>query len=243
MTSNFKHFLQFYFIGLILSLITLLIFGAKVFNILINPIFYILPVVFNLVGFLLGLIVYELQLRRPEKKKKIFSISYSIGVLALLIVISIVIVDTLKRLKYKENFGNVESNHNVMKTWVNDDEEYIRIAFNRLESEFKNPNDFDLDAFSVRKKDTVVNGHIDTTYTIYFVYFLNTDTTNKYFSKVSVLAGKPGLKLYNVDTKKSEEYISVNAEKEKEEHEAVQELHKVFGQLKQLKDSLKNKGQ
>ena len=239
--SSFKQFLQFYLIGLLLSLIILLILGSKFFYILINPAFYTLPAVFNLVGFVIGFILYELNLRRPEKKKKIFSISYSIGVLALLVVISILMLDNLKRIKHKENFGNVESNHDVMKNWVYDNEEYIRIAFNRLESEFTNPNDFDLDAFSVRKKDTIVNGLFDTTYNIYFVYFLKPDTTNKYFSKISVFTGKPELKLYNIDTKKNEEYLKIKAEKEKEEDEAVREFNKVFKQLKELKDSLKNK--
>ena len=238
--SSFKQFLQFYFIGLLLSLIILLIFRGKFFYILINPAFYILPAVFNLVGFVIGFILYELNLRRSEKKKKIFSISYSIGVLALLVVISILKMDNLKQIKHKENFGNVESNHDVMKNWVYDNEEYIRIAFNRLESEFKNPNDFDLDAFSVRKKDTIVNGHIDTTYNIYFVYFLKTNTTNKYFSKVSVFMSKPDLRIFNIDTKKNEEYMTIKAEKEEQENEAVREINKI---VKQLKDSLKNKNQ
>lgn len=237
---SFKQFLQFYFIGLLLSLITLLIFRGRFFTILINPAFYILPAVFNLVGFVIGFILYELNLRRPEKKKKIFSISYSIGVLALLVVISILMLDNLKRIKHKENFGNVESNHDVMKNWVYDNEEYIRIAFNRLESEFKNSNDFDLDAFSVRKKDTIVNGLIDTTYNIYFVYFLKPDTTNKYFSKVSVFTGKPELKIFNIDTKKNEEYMNIKTEWEKQEDEAVREINKI---VKELKDSLKNKSQ
>jgi hypothetical protein len=56
-----------------------------------------------------------------------------------------------------------------MKNWVYDNEEYIRIAFNRLESEFTDPNNFDLDAFSVRKKDTVVTG-ILTLLTIFTLY-------------------------------------------------------------------------
>ena len=238
--SSFKQFLQFYFIGLLLSLITLLILGAKLFAILINPAFYILPAVFNLFGFVIGFILYELNLRRPEKKKKIFSISYSIGVVALLVVLSFLIRDNLRRIEHKEDFGNVESNHDVMKNWVYDNEEYIRIAFYRLEKEFKNPNDFDLDAFSVRKKDTIVNGHTDTTYNIYFVYFLKADTTNKYFSKVSVFTGTPELKILNIDTKKNEEYMNIKAEKEDQENELVQDLNKVF---KQLKDSLKNKNQ
>ena len=238
--SSFKHFLLFYFIGLLLSLITLLILGANFFAILINPAFYILPAVFNLFGFVIGFILYELNLRRPEKKKKIFSISYSIGVVSLLVVLSFLIRDNLKRIRHKENFGNVESNHDVMKNWVYDNEEYIRIAFYRLEKEFKNPNDFELDAFSVRKKDTIVNGQIDTTYNIYFVYFLKADTTNKYFSKVSVFTGTPELKILNIDTKKNEEYMNIKAEKEEQENELVQDLNKVF---KQLKDSLKNKNQ
>ena len=238
--SSFKHFLLFYFIGLLLSLITLLIFGANFFAILINPAFYILPAVFSLVGFAIGFILYELNLRRPEKKKKIFSISYSIGVVSLLVVLSFLIRDNLKRIRHKENFGNVESNHDVMKNWVYDNEEYIRIAFYRLEKEFKNPNDFELDAFSVRKKDTIVNGQIDTTYNIYFVYFLKADTTNKYFSKVSVFTGKPELRIFNIDTKKNEEYMNIQAEKEEQENELVKDLNKV---LKQLKDSLKNKNQ
>src|SRR6186713_3303792 len=236
--STFKQFLQFYFIGLLLSLIILLIFGGEFFDILINPAFYILPIVFNLVGFVIGLIIYQLNLRLPEKKKKIFSISYSIGVLALLVVISILMLENLKRIKHKENFGNVESNHAVMKNWVYDNEEYIRIAFNCLESAFKNPNDFDLDAFSVRKKDTIVNGLIDTTYNIYFAYFLKADTTNKYFSKVSVFTDKPELKIFNIDTKKNEEYMNIKAEKEEQENEAVREVNKM---VKLLKDSLKNK--
>ena len=125
-----------------------------------------------------------------------------------------------------------------MKDWVYDNEEYIRIAFNRLESEFTNPNDFDLYAFSVRKKDTIVNGFIDTTYNIYFVYFLKPDTTNKYFSKVSVFTNKPQLKIFNMDTKKNEEYMNIKAEKEKEEDGVVREINKI---VRQLKDSLKDK--
>ena len=239
MPSNFKQFLLFYFLGLILSFIILLLFGAKLYNILVNPVFYILPFVFGVVVFVIGLIIYELKLRPREKKAKIFSIGYSIGVLALLVVISIVTLDNLKRLKHEENFGNVESNHDVMKTWVNDNEGYIRIAFNRLEKEFKNPNDFDLDAFSVRKLDTIINGIQDTIYNVYFVYFLNTDTNNKYFSKVSVLTTKPELKIYNADTRINEEYKKIKAEKEEQEYEMIKNLKDLSDAFKSLKDSLK----
>lgn len=234
----FKQFLKFYFLGFLAILIILMVFGGNLLIAITSIVFWILPAVFCLFGFLIGIGIYEINLRPAAKKKKIFSIGYSLGVLGLLIAVTIIGTDRLKQLKHKENFGNVESNHDVMKNWVYDNEEYIRIAFNRLESEFTNPNEFDLDAFSVRKKDTIVHGLIDTTYNIYFVYFLKPDTTNKYFSKISVFTGKPELKIFNIDTKKNEEYLNIKAEKEKQEDEAVREINKVF---KELKDSLKNK--
>ena len=236
--TAFKQFLKFYFSGLIIILVVSLLFSSNFFNVITHPAFLILPAIFCFLGFLIGVLIYELNLRPAEKKNKIFSISYSLSILALLIVITFQGFNTLSKQKHKDNFGNIESNHDVMKNWVNDNEEYVRIAFNRLESEFTNPNDFDLDAFSVRKKDTIVNGLLDSTYNIYFVYFLKADTTNKYFSKVSVFTGKPELKIFNIDTKKNEEYINIKAEKEKQENELVQDLNKVF---KQLRDSLKNK--
>ena len=112
------------------------------------------------------------------------------------------------------------------------------IAFDRLEKEFKNPNDFILDALSVRKRDTAVNGLADTVYNIYFAYSLNTDTVNKYFSKVSVFATKPELNIYNIDIRNNEEYQPIKKGKEKQEQEIIKELNKAF---KLLKDSLQKK--
>lgn len=125
-----------------------------------------------------------------------------------------------------------------MKTWVYDNEEYIRIAFNRLEREFKNPNDFILGGFSVRKHDTTINGSKDTVYNIYFAYLLSPDTTTIYFSKVTVIASVAELKLYNIDAKKSGEYFGIDAEKKKQETEMVKELKNA---LIIIKDSLRRK--
>jgi hypothetical protein len=68
----------------------------------------------------------------------------------------------------------------------------------------------------------------DTIYNIYFTYFLGTDKTNKYFSKVLVLAGKPNLSLYNLDTKSNEEYSIIRAEKNKSEKEALESIKEAF---------------
>jgi hypothetical protein len=96
---------------------------------------------------------------------------------------------TYNRWHYKKYEVNIRKNHDIMKYFVNDNEEYIRLAFNRLEAEFKNQNDFKLDAFSVRKRDTVFNGYQDTAYNIYFTYYLTNENANKYFSKISVPGG------------------------------------------------------
>ena len=138
---------------------------------------------------------------------------------------------TYSRWHYKKYEANVEKNHDIMKYFVNDNEEYVRLAFNKLESEFKNPNDFELDAFSVRKRDTAFNGKPDTVYSIYFTYFLTSDNVNKYFSKVSVVNGIPTLHLYNLDTRENSEYLKIKSEKDKTEREAIQSIKQSFQQM------------
>ena len=236
--QTFRQFLQFYFIGIALVFITALLFESKILTILRSPGLYILPAVFCIIGYVIGLLLFELNLRPFNKKKKIFLSGYSFSSLALLTVMIILGVKNAREKNHQKQFGNMEANHSVMKNWVNDNEDYIRIAFNRLEKEFKNPNDFILDAFSVRKRDTTINGSVDTVYNVYFVYFLNTDPVNKYFSKVSVLATKPELNIYNIDIRNSEEYQKIKKEKETQEQEMIKELNKAY---KLLKDSLQKK--
>ena len=131
----------------------------------------------------------------------------------------------------KNDQANVEKNHDVMKYFVNDDEEYVRLAFTKLESEFQNPNDFKLDAFSVRKRDTVYGGNQDTIFNVYFTYYLSGDNGNKYFSKVSVFGGAPTLQLYNIDTKTNSEYLNIKTEKEKAERETMESIKESFQQM------------
>lgn len=236
--QTFRQFLQFYFIGIALVFITVLLFGNKILTILKSPGLYILPVVFCVIGYVIGFILFELNLRQPDKKKKLFLFGYCFSALALLTAMIILGAKTLREKDHQKQFGNMEANRSEMKNWVNDNEEYIRIAFDRLEKEFKNPNDFILDAFSVRKRDTTINGLADTVYNVYFVYFFNTDPIHKYFSKVSVLATNPELNIDNIDIRNSEEYQKIKMGKEAQEQEMIKELNKAY---KQLKDSLQKK--
>ena len=120
-------------------------------------------------------------------------------------------------------------NRGVMRNFVYDNEEYIRIAFNRLENEFRNPNDFNIDAFSVRKRDTLLNNSIqDTLYTIYFAYFLKDNKKDKYFSKVTVLEGKTTLHQHNENVYSSSEYLQIMTERKANERDAIQSIKETF---------------
>lgn len=240
--QSLKQFLLFYFVGIVVIVITSLLFGNDLLIVITSPALYILSIIFCAVGFGIGLILFELNLRKADKKKKIFFFGYCFGTLALLTVIIVLRINNLQEIDHKKHFGNVDSNHDVMKTWVEVNEEYIRIAFYRLEKEFKDPNDFNLDAFSVRKRDTIINGVQDTIYNVYFVYFLNTDNKNKYFSKVSVLSLQPEIKIFNADIRSNEEYQIIKKAKEQQEHEMIKDLKGVDSILKRLRDSLKKKG-
>jgi hypothetical protein len=151
---------------------------------------------------------------------------------------------TYNRWHYKKYEVNVVKNHDIMKYFVRDNEEYIRIAFNRLESEFKSPNDFQLDAFSIRKLDTSFDGTQDTIYNVYFTYYLANDNKNKRFSKVSVLASVPTLQLHNLGLGSNSEYLKIKEEKEQVERETMRSLKESFQQLpdstrKAIRDTIK----
>lgn len=226
--TNFKRFILFYFIGLVLFFAVSVIFGGQLISILKNIGLWVLPAIFSFLGFLIGAGVYELMLRPIKRRSNVFLISHSIGILCF---ITLSVSLQYKNWNYERNYANAENNHDVMKYFVNDNEEYIRIAFNKLESEFKNPNNFKLDAFSVRKRDTTINGTQDTVYNIYFTYFLDSDNGNKYFSKISVLSGTPTLQLYNLDARSNEEYLKIKTEKDKLERETVQSIKESFEQM------------
>ena len=157
--------------------------------------------------------------------------NYSIMLTIPTVAVGLFVLTACGGLHKKNDQVNVEKNHDVMKYFVNDDEEYVRLAFNRLESEFQNPNDFKLDACSVRKRDTAYGGNQDTIFIVYFTYYLSGGNGNKYFSKVSVFGGTPTLQLYNIDSKSNPEYLKIKTEKEKAERETMELIKESFQQM------------
>ena len=229
-----KRYLQFYFIGLILLFLISLFFGGQIFFIIRNIGFWILPAIFSLFGIVIGVVVYELKLKPISKKNRIFLIGYSISLVALLI---LTVIFQYKAWDHKQNFANIEDNHDVMKYWVNDYDEHIKVAFTKLESTFENPNDFKLNSYFVRSQDTLINNNSkETVYNIYFTYSLTNDTSLQYFSKVAVFQNSPTLLIYNQNTKTNSEYLNLKSQNDKEGVEALQSLKNT---LNQLPDSVK----
>jgi hypothetical protein len=221
----FKQFILFYLIGMALLLIVGVLAGT---NILSLPlILWFLPLIFNLIGMLAALVVYEFKMRPVQKKLRIYRNGFIFG---LICIITLLVTLRLTNKNGSSVSTNSSKNHDVMKYFVDDNEEHVRLAFNRLESEFKDPNDFRLDAFSVRTSDTTINGNDEPIYNIYFTYFLAPDS-NKYFSKVSVFGDTPKLQLYNLDTRTNTEYQNIKTENEKTERESIQSLKESFEQM------------
>jgi hypothetical protein len=222
-----KWAILFYVIGFVLSFVLLFIFDAQVDFILGIRVVCLLSAFNSAVCMVIAVGAFWISKVIKGKKNTAFIITFCLALFCVIALSHRVIQEE----DHKKHFANVEANHSVMKYFVNEDEDYIQIGFDRLESEFKDPNDFDLDAFSVRKRDTVINGIQDTTYSIYFAYFLGRDKINKYFSKVSVLAGKPTLSLYNLDTRLSEEYSVIKTEKDESERKAAETIKEAFRQM------------
>jgi hypothetical protein len=82
--QSIKQLLQFYFVCIAIVFINALLFGNKPLPVLTSPGLYILPAIFCVVGIIIGLIIFELNLHHVDKRKKIFFFSYCFGTLALL---------------------------------------------------------------------------------------------------------------------------------------------------------------
>jgi hypothetical protein len=225
--TTIKHAIIFFVIGFVLSFILLFIFDAQVNFVLRIRVTFLLSAFNSAVCLAIGAGAFWISKAMKGKRNAAFIIVFCLALFCVIALSHRVIQEE----DHKKRFANIESNHDVMKYFVNDNEDYIRIGFNRLESEFKNPNDFNLDAFSVRKVDTIINGIQDTVYNIYFDYFLGSDKTTKYFSKVSVLDRIPSLSLYNLNTESSEEYSVIKSEKAESEKEAAKSIKEAFRQM------------
>lgn len=236
MNIHLKRILYFFFIAVGISVIGVLIGGAAVPGILrmfSEYWYWIIMAIVSLLGFGFGWIGHELNLRRLKNKNRIFIVGHCIGLGLFLLLIGSTVYDS-----YAEN-RNVNSieNQRIMNTWVNPGEEYIKIAFDRLESEFNSPNDFILTSFSVRTRDTTVNGLPDTIYKIYFTYHLKKEEETKGLSKVEVFNNKAILMLHNFDETSIEEFVQIIKDSDKN----AATFDSVLEMIKNLPDTFEHK--
>lgn len=230
--NRILQFFVFFTIQIFLFILIFILWDLRIIPVLETPVVWILSAVFSLLGFFVGRAVYEVKLKPVARKNKIIRGGYIFGTICFVALFVFLVASKEK----PEPYTNSVKNRDVMKYFVDKHEEYVRIAFTRLESEFNSPDDFELKTFSIRKQDTVYLGRRDTVFNIYFTYYLATDSTVNRVSKISVFDGVADLQFYNLDTKKSEEYLQVQTQNRQSEKEALQSIKE---SLEQLPDSIR----
>jgi len=222
--------------------------GISFFNKLISPNAWLIVALFILIGELLGYLAFKTVLYFQVKSKQRSGNSFFFGgqlfsLVIFLVISSFSVASRNKEIRHKKMFGNIDANHDIMKHFVNSNEEYIRIAFSNLESRFADPNSFKLDAFSVHKSDTVVNNTADTIYRVWYIYFLETNQRDTFFSKINVFKTKATIELFNIKTKENAEYQQRKQARQEFEQEFMRDLSKTMDSIKtqgrKLQDSIR----
>lgn len=233
--KNLRQILLFYFIGVLLEGLTWVLFGRSLFLLMQVWIFWAVPVVFSVLGFLLGGAVYELMMKPGRKRKRIFIGSHIFCQLVLLVLLIMIFNPQANS---EDPFPNRDFNRGVMRDFVRDHETYIRSAFDSLESSFSHPNDFRLESFFTRGRDTLVNGVSDTVVSVYFKYRLRDQPDRHYLSRFDVFAGVTTTLYLAADASTSYEYSKLRKESEFKTEEAMKSIDQSF---RTLKDSLERK--
>jgi hypothetical protein len=227
-----KQFILFFSVVFLGSLLLVTITGGRTLTILL--VFLGFAFFFAGLGYLIGWIAYELKLKPFKIRNKIFLAGNSVGFSAFIALMIFFFINS-QNTSYKRK--NREDNHTVMRYFVNDDEPYIRIAFDRLEAKFANPDAFKLNSWAVRYIDTVLNGSKDSLFNVYFTYYLVNDST-RYLSKISVWQGMPNIHVFNDKASENSEYAEIQSENETKQHEFIKSFKK---DLEKLPDSSREK--
>lgn len=190
-----------------------------------------MPLLVVLLGVLIGYFISLVT--KKDKENSAFLWGQILSCILLLVFATVRAYDDWK---YRNYESNIESNRDVMQYEVNENEPYIRAAFNKLETSFSNPNELRLHSFHVHKQDTVINSVKDTVYTIYFTYFLNGSRNQERLSKFTVLQNKAELHFIHQLADTTKEYQeSKNAFRE-ENKDHIEEAEKLMKQMQEKGD-------
>lgn len=194
---HFKLFTTYFLVGAIIyTLITLITKEyLPILPNLLNAGAWIFLLVFAIIGLLIGIAINELFIGFVNSKK----ITHGSYITSLVIFTAFLSVSRYNSWKYQKFYSNIEANKSSMKYLVLGDQEYVQIAFKKLESSFKSPNDFRLYSFMVKKKDTIFQSRVDTLFNVYFRYFKDRSEHKDYISKVSVFQSTAKLIFFNAN--------------------------------------------
>lgn len=226
MTSLYRSII-FYLIGLCAFFCIAIFYKEDITGLIIQLKVWLNPAIISFLGFISGKWIYQYFFAPAKGKGVVLTISHSIF---LLFFLSSTFFSYRKSFMEQQNV-NSSHNHSVMKSFVVEEEYYIRTAFKKLEAEFSNPNDFSLNSFSVRTIDTIYNDNYNgSIYNVYFTYNLN-GSNELYFSKVRVFANIATIVIFNENTSTNEEYLSIRLEKLRDELETLESINKLIEEL------------
>jgi len=149
-----------YFSSVIAFIVISKLFGGQIISMLKSPGLWILPFFIIAVGQIIGFLV-DLGLEKPEIKKKIFNISYSIAFVGFAV--------TTFYLKYfswkhERDYGYIENNQKHFEYFGGPNKAQEKIAFDSLSKILVDPNSFLLTGGTMIKIDTTLNEISDTIY-------------------------------------------------------------------------------
>jgi hypothetical protein len=232
MNTHRKRILYFFLIAVGITVITVLINGAGIRAIprmFIEPWYWVIMACISLLGFGLGWIGYELNLRSPKNKNRIFIIGHCIGILLLIaFIISTIIPDDIDRSE-----DNSRSNYDMIFNRPDLKNKFLEAAFRRLQAEFTDRNDFRLTSYSISPQDSLNSTPVDTFYRVYFTYSLKGDdnANEKWLSKIEVFDDSTNLVLHKVDYRQVEEFMADREKTEKLVYSYIDSLHYVVKNL------------
>lgn len=224
-------FILFLAIDLIIILITAIVFGADIINVLSSNGLWIMPLPFVLFGVLIGYLI-SLALKKDKEDKAFFWGQ----LLSCILLFVFSIVRGYDGWKYRNYQSNIESNWDVMRYNVSDNEQYVRTAFRKLESNFPNHNEFSLQSFHVEKQDTIINSIQDTLYAVYFTCFLNRSKNKERLSKLTVFQNKADLNFIHELADTNKEYQTLRTAFRKEHKTQIEEAERIINQMQKKGD-------
>jgi len=168
-----------------------------------------ITLIITAIGLLLGL-VPSILIQRPAKEK----IFYWVGQVIAFIAFYLYFIPSLAPQVNKEK-TNAQENEATIVSLTHDAHEYfVRIAFDSLNQKFKNPDDFELNTYTVFAQDSTINSQKDSIFTVYFSYTLKDDKTKELMAKYIVIDRQATLKGFDIDKHDNPEYMRVYKKQE-----------------------------